>query len=272
MSSASAPELSATIHAIRCPKSLSGKVAVSIEADSHHLESAQLVAAEELKLDWEVMLQPQISNPSVVVRLMKHGFLGTSVLGEASVVLGRQAVHMRMVQFGLPGGRKAKSFLGSVQLSISWSGAESGGEVDAAARIQALARGRRTRAAPQPEDRAAAAARQAEAASVGLEKRRLASQLAEAEIDPAPVGGRPPLRAVFIGPPAAGKGTQCALLAAQYSLVHISIDEVLRQAAKEGTHAGRLAARYAERGEAPPDGLMVDALAERLRKRDCAEL
>jgi adenylate kinase len=78
------------------------------------------------------------------------------------------------------------------------------------------------------------------------------------------------VRLIFLGPPAAGKGTQARRLAAECGLAHISTGDILRAAAKIGTILGRKAQRYMDRGALVPDDVMIGIIQERLQRSDCA--
>jgi len=77
------------------------------------------------------------------------------------------------------------------------------------------------------------------------------------------------VRLIFVGPPAAGKGTQARRLAAEYSIPHISTGDILRAAVKAGTYLGREARRYMDRGKLVPDDVMIGIIRERLQREDC---
>lgn len=77
------------------------------------------------------------------------------------------------------------------------------------------------------------------------------------------------MRLIFLGPPAAGKGTQARRLAAEYSIPHISTGDILRAAVKAGTYLGREARRYMDRGKLVPDDVMIGIIRERLQREDC---
>jgi adenylate kinase len=78
------------------------------------------------------------------------------------------------------------------------------------------------------------------------------------------------VRLIFLGPPAAGKGTQAKRLAAEYGIPHISTGDILRAASKGGTYLGREAKRYMNRGALVPDDVMIGIIKERLQQSDCA--
>ena len=62
---------------------------------------------------------------------------------------------------------------------------------------------------------------------------------------------------VFLGPPGAGKGTQCAFIVDTYGLKHLSSGDILRRERKEGTDLGNEAQKYMDSGQLVPDDLIV---------------
>lgn len=78
------------------------------------------------------------------------------------------------------------------------------------------------------------------------------------------------MRAILLGPPGAGKGTQAARLAARYGLAHLSTGEMLRAAVAAGTEVGRRAKSIMDAGELVPDDVMIALVAERIDQPDCA--
>jgi adenylate kinase len=78
------------------------------------------------------------------------------------------------------------------------------------------------------------------------------------------------VRLIFLGPPAAGKGTQARRFAAAYGIPHISTGDILRAAIKRGTYLGQEAKRYMDRGALVPDEVMIGIIQERLQQSDCA--
>jgi len=78
------------------------------------------------------------------------------------------------------------------------------------------------------------------------------------------------VRLIFLGPPAAGKGTQAKRLAAEYGIPHISTGDILRAASKGGTYLGGEAKRYMDRGALVPDDVMIGIIEDRLQQSDCA--
>jgi adenylate kinase len=88
-------------------------------------------------------------------------------------------------------------------------------------------------------------------------------------------GGRHPaapmlfgLRVVMLGRQGSGKGTQGMQLARLLVVPHISVGDVLRDAVRSGSPAGRRAHETMERGELVDDDLVVSLVAERLSAPD----
>jgi adenylate kinase len=73
---------------------------------------------------------------------------------------------------------------------------------------------------------------------------------------------------VVMGPPAAGKGTQCSLVADRLGLPHISTGVLLREAVTNGTPRGKLAQPFLDRGELVPDETMSALVEQRLKAED----
>ncbi len=77
------------------------------------------------------------------------------------------------------------------------------------------------------------------------------------------------LRAVLLGPPGAGKGTQAAKIVEKFDVPHISTGDIFRKNIKEGTALGKKAQEYMNAGELVPDELVVDLVVDRLSQEDC---
>ena len=75
---------------------------------------------------------------------------------------------------------------------------------------------------------------------------------------------------VFIGPPGAGKGTQCRRLAAHLGVPHLSTGELLRDT-RDDSDLGRLVAGYIDAGRLAPDDVVLPILTKRLSNDDCAK-
>ena len=77
------------------------------------------------------------------------------------------------------------------------------------------------------------------------------------------------MRAVLLGPPGAGKGTQAVRLVEKYGIPQISTGDIFRKNIKEGTELGKKAQEYTNSGRLVPDELVVDLVADRLQQDDC---
>ncbi len=76
------------------------------------------------------------------------------------------------------------------------------------------------------------------------------------------------MRIVFIGPPGAGKGTQCKRLTERYGIPHLSTGEMLRAVDRDSA-LGRLIASYINVGRLAPDYLVMRIVKKRLLDPDC---
>lgn len=77
------------------------------------------------------------------------------------------------------------------------------------------------------------------------------------------------MRAILLGPPGAGKGTQAETIVKEFSIPHISTGDIFRQNIKEGTVLGRKAKEYMDQGLLVPDELTIELVKDRLLKDDC---
>ena len=79
------------------------------------------------------------------------------------------------------------------------------------------------------------------------------------------------MRIILIGPPGAGKGTQCQRLVEHLRVPHLSTGEMLRNAVRAGTTEGLQAARYMAEGQLVPDEIIVGMVTKRLEASDCRD-
>jgi adenylate kinase len=79
------------------------------------------------------------------------------------------------------------------------------------------------------------------------------------------------MRIVLFGPPGSGKGTQAALLKDRVKLAHISTGDILREAVRLGTPAGKKAEPFMNVGQLAPDDIVNELVAERFRRQDRPE-
>jgi adenylate kinase len=78
------------------------------------------------------------------------------------------------------------------------------------------------------------------------------------------------MRIVFIGPPGAGKGTQCKRLSQQLSIPHLSTGDMLR-GTRGDSPLGKLVASYIDAGRLAPDYLVMPIVTARLAQPDCQQ-
>ena len=74
---------------------------------------------------------------------------------------------------------------------------------------------------------------------------------------------------IFIAPPAAGKGTQSAILEKKYNLPHISTGNILREESLKDTELGRYIAEVLSNGDLVKDDVTYTLLRNRLSQDDC---
>jgi adenylate kinase len=77
------------------------------------------------------------------------------------------------------------------------------------------------------------------------------------------------MRLALLGPPGSGKGTQGAVLRANFGIPHVSSGDLLRAAVRDGTDLGKKAKAFMDAGELVPDALVLAMMNERLEKTDC---
>ena len=77
------------------------------------------------------------------------------------------------------------------------------------------------------------------------------------------------MRAILLGPPGAGKGTQAETIVNEFSIPHISTGDIFRKNIKEGTALGKKAKEFMDQGKLVPDDLTVELVKDRLLQDDC---
>ena len=75
---------------------------------------------------------------------------------------------------------------------------------------------------------------------------------------------------ILLGPPGAGKGTQAKRLEDRHSLVQLSTGDMLRAVVASGVPLGQQAKEIMAAGKQMPDELMIEMIADRISKPDCA--
>ncbi|MGI6160975.1 MAG: adenylate kinase [Christensenellales bacterium] len=79
------------------------------------------------------------------------------------------------------------------------------------------------------------------------------------------------IRLILLGPPGAGKGTQAARICEKANCTHMSTGEILRAEIKSGSALGNTAHEYISRGNLVPDSIVIDLVAAKISKDDCAK-
>src|ERR1700744_885235 len=72
------------------------------------------------------------------------------------------------------------------------------------------------------------------------------------------------VRAILIGPPGAGKGTQAEFIAEHFGIPKISTGDIFRSNVSGGTELGRLAKKYMDAGDLVPDEVTNAMVRDRL--------
>ena len=75
---------------------------------------------------------------------------------------------------------------------------------------------------------------------------------------------------ILIAAPAAGKGTEAAILKEQYNIPHISTGDILREKSKEDSEVGRDILNKISNGIFVSDELIIQLLKERIQREDCS--
>lgn len=73
------------------------------------------------------------------------------------------------------------------------------------------------------------------------------------------------MRLILLGPPGAGKGTQCKRIIEKYNIVHLSSGDILRAERSAGTDLGKKAQSYMDSGALVPDGLIIDMMVKAMK-------
>ena len=76
------------------------------------------------------------------------------------------------------------------------------------------------------------------------------------------------MRAVLVGPPGAGKGTQALFIASHLAIPKISTGDIFRSNVSTGTALGRQAKDYMDRGDLVPDQVTIAMVTSRIQEED----
>lgn len=81
-----------------------------------------------------------------------------------------------------------------------------------------------------------------------------------------------PLIIILIGPPGGGKGTQAKQLMATRGLPQVSTGDLLRNQVKARTPLGLKLESLINQGKFPPDQLILEMVAARIKEPDCEKV
>ena len=68
------------------------------------------------------------------------------------------------------------------------------------------------------------------------------------------------MRLILLGPPGAGKGTQCKRIIEKYGITHLSSGDILRAERAAGSELGEKAKSYMDSGALVPDDLIIEMM------------
>ncbi len=74
------------------------------------------------------------------------------------------------------------------------------------------------------------------------------------------------MRLILLGPPGAGKGTQCKRIIDKYSVTHLSSGDILRSERAADTQLGKKAQSYMDSGQLVPDDVIIDMMVGEIKK------
>lgn len=77
------------------------------------------------------------------------------------------------------------------------------------------------------------------------------------------------MKAILLGPPGAGKGTQAAAIIQAFSIPQISTGDMLRAAVRSGSDLGQQLKKIMDSGELVSDELILNLVKERITGDDC---
>lgn len=79
------------------------------------------------------------------------------------------------------------------------------------------------------------------------------------------------MRAILLGPPGAGKGTQAETIVKEFGIPHVSTGDIFRRNIKEETELGIKVKSYLDQGALVPDELTVAIVKDRIVQSDCKD-
>lgn len=78
------------------------------------------------------------------------------------------------------------------------------------------------------------------------------------------------MKLILLGPPGAGKGTQCKRIIEKYGISHLSSGDILRAERKANSELGQKAQSYMDSGALVPDELIIDMMIGAIKKAPAA--
>ena len=75
------------------------------------------------------------------------------------------------------------------------------------------------------------------------------------------------MRLILLGPPGAGKGTQCKRVIEKYGIGHLSSGDILRAERKANSELGQKAQSYMDSGGLVPDDLIIEMMIGAMKKK-----
>lgn len=74
------------------------------------------------------------------------------------------------------------------------------------------------------------------------------------------------MKLILLGPPGAGKGTQCKRIIDKFGMPHLSSGDILRAERKANSELGQKAQSYMDSGALVPDDLIIDMMIGAIKK------
>lgn len=79
------------------------------------------------------------------------------------------------------------------------------------------------------------------------------------------------MRIIFLGPPAAGKGTQAKIIQEHTGIPLVVMGDILRSAIQKQDETGKAVEQYVKTGALVPDEMIIKIIMRRLSETDCQQ-